>query len=162
AAAQSRLSINNRNLQRQLQYQGLLGKRVGRSPTMQEIFALSQLAGPTNACVLISGERGTGKELAGRTIHALNPHRHGPFFAINCAARPETLIDMELLGHEKGAFTGTAEPVPVVSRWPERNNSCACWKTRRCGGRVERPSLRWMSAEWPRPTRFRKRPCAAV
>jgi len=109
AAAQSRLSINNRNLQRQLQYRGWLGKRVGRSPTMQEIFALSQLAGPTNACVLISGERGTGKELAGRTIHELNPHRHGPFFAINCAGLPETLIDMELLGHEKGAFTGTAE-----------------------------------------------------
>jgi DNA-binding NtrC family response regulator len=109
AAAQSKLSINNRNLQRQLQYKGSLGELVGRSPKMQEIFALLQLAGPTNACVLISGESGTGKELAARTIHALNPHRQGPFFAINCAAVPETLIEAELFGHEKGAFTGAAE-----------------------------------------------------
>ena len=76
---------------------------------MQEIFSLLQLAGPTNACVLISGESGTGKELAARTIHALNPRRQGPFFAINCAALPESLIESELFGHEKGAFTGAAE-----------------------------------------------------
>ena len=109
AAAQSRLSTTNRNLQRQLQYKGSLGELVGRSAQMQEIFALLQLAGPTNACVLISGESGTGKELAARTVHALNPRRQGPFFAINCAALPESLIESELFGHEKGAFTGASE-----------------------------------------------------
>jgi len=109
AAAQSRLNTANRNLQRQLQYQGSLGELVGRSAPMQEIFALLQLAGPTNACVLISGESGTGKEMAARTIHALNAQRQGPFFAINCAALPETLIEAELFGHEKGAFTGASE-----------------------------------------------------
>jgi DNA-binding NtrC family response regulator len=109
AAAQNRLSTTNRNLQRQLQYNGSLGELVGRSQKMQEVFALLQLAGPTNASVLMSGESGTGKELAARTIHALNPHRQGPFFAINCAALPETLIESELFGHEKGAFTGASE-----------------------------------------------------
>jgi transcriptional regulator with PAS, ATPase and Fis domain len=76
---------------------------------MQEIFVLLQQAGPTNACVLISGESGTGKELVARTLHALSPRRQGPFFAINCAALPETLIESELFGHEKGAFTGASE-----------------------------------------------------
>ena len=109
AAAHSSLSTANRNLQRQLQYKGSMGELVGNSPKMQEIFSLLQLAGPTNACVLISGESGTGKELVARTLHALNPRRQGPFFAINCAALPETLIESELFGHEKGAFTGAAE-----------------------------------------------------
>ncbi len=109
AAAHSRLRTTNRNLQRQLQYKGSLGELVGKSPKMQEIFSLLQLAGPTNACVLISGESGTGKELVARTLHALNPRREGPFFAINCAALPESLIESELFGHEKGAFTGAAE-----------------------------------------------------
>jgi DNA-binding NtrC family response regulator len=108
-AAHHRLSATNRNLQRQLQYQGSLGELVGKSARMQEVFSLLQMAGPTNASVLISGESGTGKELVARTIHALNPKRQGPFFAINCAAIPETLIESELFGHEKGAFTGAGE-----------------------------------------------------
>src|SRR5207237_1545097 len=103
------LRTTNRNLERQLSYKGSLGEMVGTSPRMQEIFVLLQQAGPTNACVLISGESGTGKELVARTLHALSPRRQGPFFAINCAALPETLIESEIFGHEKGAFTGAAE-----------------------------------------------------
>jgi len=109
AGAQYNLSNANRALERQLSYKGALGEMVGKSPRMQEIFVLLQQAGPTNACVLISGESGTGKELVARTLHALSPRREGPFFAINCAALPETLIESELFGHEKGAFTGASE-----------------------------------------------------
>src|SRR5438270_8517763 len=109
AASHNNLRTTNRNLERQLSYKGSLGELVGTSARMQEIFVLLQQAGPTNACVLISGESGTGKELVARTLHALSPRRQGPFFAINCAALPETLIESELFGHEKGAFTGASE-----------------------------------------------------
>jgi transcriptional regulator with PAS, ATPase and Fis domain len=76
---------------------------------MQEIFALLQQAGPSKACVFITGESGTGKEMVARTVHALSTRRQGPFVAINCAALPETLIESELFGHEKGSFTGASD-----------------------------------------------------
>jgi len=109
AGSHSVLRAENRVLERQLSYKGSLGELVGTSPKMQEIFALLQQAGPSKACVLITGESGTGKELVARTIHALSPRRQGPFVAINCAALPETLIESELFGHEKGSFTGASE-----------------------------------------------------
>jgi DNA-binding NtrC family response regulator len=103
------LRSEKRVLERQLVYKGALGEMVGSSPKMQEIFALLQKAGPSKACVLITGESGTGKEMVARTLHALSPRRQGPFIAINCAALPETLIESELFGHEKGSFTGASE-----------------------------------------------------
>ena len=109
AAAQSGLRQEKKVLERQLQYKGSVGEMVGASSRMQEIFSLLQQAAPSKACVLISGESGTGKELVARTIHALSPRRSGPFVAINCAALPETLIESELFGHEKGSFTGATE-----------------------------------------------------
>jgi len=109
AGTHAGLRAENRNLERQLSYKGSLGELVGTSPKMQEIFALLQQAGPSKACVLITGESGTGKELVARTVHALSPRRQGPFVAINCAALPETLIESELFGHEKGSFTGASE-----------------------------------------------------
>src|SRR3974390_122708 len=109
AGSQANPRTENRNLERQLSYKGSLGELVGTSSKMQEIFALLQQAGPSKACVLITGESGTGKELVARTLHALSPRRQGPFVAINCAALPETLIDSELFGHEKGSFTGASE-----------------------------------------------------
>jgi DNA-binding NtrC family response regulator len=109
AASHARLGSDKRLLERQLSYKGSLCGMVGTSPKMQEIFALLQQAGPTRAGVLITGESGTGKELVARTLHALSPRREGPFIGINCAALPESLIESELFGHEKGSFTGANE-----------------------------------------------------
>jgi DNA-binding NtrC family response regulator len=112
AGSHAGLLADKRNLERQLSYKGSLGQLVGTSPKMQEIFSLLQQAAPSKACVLITGESGTGKELVARTVHALSPRRQGPFIAINCAALPETLIESELFGHEKGSFTGANERRP--------------------------------------------------
>jgi DNA-binding NtrC family response regulator len=109
AGTHAGLRAENRKLERQLSYKGTLGELVGTSPQMQEIFALLQQAGPSKACVLITGESGTGKELVARTIHALSPRHQGSFVAINCAALPDSLIESELFGHEKGSFTGASE-----------------------------------------------------
>ena len=94
---------------RQLRDTGKLGSLVGASRKMQEIFHLIELVAPSIASVLITGESGTGKELVARTIHELSPRKNKPFVAINCAAIPETLIESEIFGHEKGAFTGAVE-----------------------------------------------------
>jgi DNA-binding NtrC family response regulator len=112
AGSHAGLLADKRNLERQLSYKGSLGNLVGTSPKMQEMFSLLQQAAPSKACVLITGESGTGKELVARTVHALSPRRQGPFIAINCAALPETLIESELFGHEKGSFTGASERRP--------------------------------------------------
>ena len=109
AASQSQLTEETERLQRQLQYQGVLADMVGTSPPMQGVFSVIRQVAPSKAAVLIVGESGTGKELVARAIHQLSPRRGGPFVAINCAAMPETLMESELFGHEKGAFTGALE-----------------------------------------------------
>jgi DNA-binding NtrC family response regulator len=109
AAHQGKLAEHTERLERQLVNRGLLGEMVGTSKKMQEVFALIQQVAPSRAAVLITGESGTGKELAARAIHALSPRRTAPFVAINCAAMPDTLMESELFGHEKGAFTGAVE-----------------------------------------------------
>jgi DNA-binding NtrC family response regulator len=109
AAHQSRLAEETERLQRQLSYQGALGELTGRSTPMQQVFSLIRQVAPSRAAVLITGESGTGKELVARTVHKLSPRSDGPFVAVNCAAVPETLMESELFGHEKGAFTGAVE-----------------------------------------------------
>jgi DNA-binding NtrC family response regulator len=99
-------------LQRQLSHQGVLGDLVGSSEPMQRIYALIQRVAPTHASVLITGESGTGKEMIARTVHRLSVRAGAPFVAINCAALPSDLIESELFGHEKGAFTGAINRHP--------------------------------------------------
>ena len=96
-------------LKRELRLRGVLGDLVGASAPMQLVFSMIRQVAPTSASVLISGESGTGKELVAREIHKCSSRCDGPFVAINAAALPETLIESELFGHEKGAFTGAAE-----------------------------------------------------
>jgi len=109
AAAQSHLVEEAERLQRRLRYEGILQDLVGVCPAMQQVFSLIQQVAPSKASVLVTGESGTGKELVARAIHRLSPRREGPFVALNCAALPDTLIESELFGHEKGAFTDAIE-----------------------------------------------------
>ena len=95
--------------------QSALGQRseevegmIGSSPRMRELYAMIHKIAPTDATVLINGETGTGKELVARALHFQSPRGEKPFICVNCAAIPETLIEAELFGHEKGAFTGAA------------------------------------------------------
>jgi two-component system, NtrC family, nitrogen regulation response regulator NtrX len=103
ALDQYRLEQENRTLRTTVQRKFEL---VGQSPVMQQLRRLIETAGPTNSRVLIGGENGTGKELVARAIHQHSARASRPFVAVNCAAIPETLIESELFGHEKGSFTG--------------------------------------------------------
>src|SRR5262245_39342062 len=96
-------------LRRQLREHGTFGSIIGNSPEMRKLYQVVEQAPPTSASVLITGESGTGKELVAQTIHQLSARASFPFIAINCAAIPETLLESEIFGHEKGAFTGAAE-----------------------------------------------------
>jgi DNA-binding NtrC family response regulator len=96
-------------LKHELSVLGFLGDLVGTSPAMRQIFSVIRQVAPTSASVLICGESGTGKELVAREIHKCSPRCEGPFVAINASALPEALVESELFGHERGAFTGAME-----------------------------------------------------
>jgi DNA-binding NtrC family response regulator len=109
ASRQRESDVELEAARRQLRDAGMLGPLVGSSPAMKAIFEMIERVAPSNVSVLLTGESGTGKELAARALHDLSSRRTKPFVAVNCAAIPETLIESEIFGHEKGAFTGALE-----------------------------------------------------
>ncbi|HXZ25870.1 MAG TPA: sigma-54 dependent transcriptional regulator [Nitrospiria bacterium] len=108
AFEQIRLREENRSLSRRLEERLPPADLIGEHPNMMEIFSVIKKAAPSMMTVLICGESGTGKELVARAIHDYSLRKAGPFIAVNCAAIPEALIENELFGHEKGAYTGAA------------------------------------------------------
>ena len=100
------------SLRRQLQDHGRFGEMVGNAPALRAVYRVIEQAAPTAASVLVYGESGTGKELVAKTIHQLSGRSKHPFIAINCAAIPESLLENEIFGHERGAFTGAIDRRP--------------------------------------------------
>ncbi len=121
-----------------------LQKLIGNSPGMQSVFDTIRRVAGFKSTVLVTGESGTGKEMVVRAIHELSPRSAGPFIAINCAAVPATLLESELFGHEKGAFTGAAARAAgyfeagtrgrcLLMKSPNwisicRRSCCGCWR----------------------------------
>ncbi len=103
------LEQENRELRKQIQTEGHFGGLIGKGDSMQRVFEIAEQVAVTDVTVLLQGESGTGKELLARAIHEHSSRKKGPFVPVNCAALPETLIESELFGHEKGAFTGAGE-----------------------------------------------------
>jgi len=103
------LEQENDSLRRQLATEGQFGGMIGRSEEMRRAFEIADRVAPTDSTVLILGESGTGKDLLAEEIHVRSPRSGKPFVAVNCAALPETLIESELFGYERGAFTGAAQ-----------------------------------------------------
>ncbi len=108
AVAVYQMVRENRRLRSAVRSQYSFGNIIGKSKVMQDVFEIIRKIAPTNATVLIEGESGTGKELVAKAIHFNSPRRNKPFVAVNCSAFAETLLESELFGHEKGAFTGAA------------------------------------------------------
>ncbi|MFC1516015.1 sigma-54-dependent transcriptional regulator [Thermodesulfobacteriota bacterium] len=106
AIAMYRVIKENRRLRSAVESQFSFGNIIGKSKKMHDVFETIRKVAPTSVTVLIEGESGTGKELVAKSIHFNSPRRHQPFVAVNCSALAETLLESELFGHEKGAFTG--------------------------------------------------------
>ena len=118
---------------------------IGESPALKQSILALQRASGTDATVLLEGESGTGKELFARALHALSPRSDGPFVAINCAAIPDNLLETELFGHEKGAFTGAVARKSGKFELAHRGYSVS--------RRDRRPSARPAGQDPPRPRR---------
>ncbi|HEX8748158.1 MAG TPA: sigma-54 dependent transcriptional regulator [Pyrinomonadaceae bacterium] len=116
ALRQRELFRENHHLRRELESRYSFSKIIGTSPALQAVFRLVEKVASTNTNILIEGESGTGKELIARAIHHNSPRSEHPFVAINCGALPEALLESELFGHTKGAFTGAVANKPGLFR----------------------------------------------
>jgi DNA-binding NtrC family response regulator len=134
------LRVRNRQLEALVTESVSLGNIIGESPPMQRIFDIVRRAVSITSTVLIQGESGTGKEMVARHIHFAGPRAKKPFIVMNCAAIPDTLVESEMFGHEKGAFTGADasragkfevanEGTLFLDEIGDRRNSCACCRT---------------------------------
>ena len=167
ALAQRRLATENLLLREELAARRGAPQIIGEDPRLQQVTIALQRAAGTDTTVLLEGESGTGKELFARALHMLSPRADGPFVAINCAAIPENLLETELFGYEKGAFTGAAgaqarqvragAPRHAVSRRDRRPPAIAAGedsaRARDKAVRASRrngSSCRW-TCEWWRP-----------
>jgi two-component system, NtrC family, response regulator HydG len=120
ALRQRALQLENRNLRQQLQDTFQIDNIIGRSPVMARVLDLVQKAARSEANILIMGESGTGKELIARAVHANSAHASQPFVPVDCASLPENLLESELFGHEKGAFTGAVKTKPGLMELAHR------------------------------------------
>ena len=120
ALRQRRLQVENRNLREQLQTTFRFESLLGRSPAMARVFELVRKAARSDANILVQGESGTGKELIARAVHANSPRAAQPFVPVDCASLPEHLLESELFGHEKGAFTGAVRTKPGLMESADR------------------------------------------
>jgi two-component system response regulator HydG len=120
ALRQRRLQVENRNLREQLHTTFRFESLLGRSPAMARVFELVRKAARSDANILVQGESGTGKELIARAIHANSPRAAEAFVPVDCASLPEHLLESELFGHEKGAFTGAVRTKPGLMESADR------------------------------------------
>src|ERR1022692_1907991 len=109
ALKQQHLEVENVSLRQQLDSRFGLENVIGETPVMKEIFEIVQQVAPTRATILLGGESGTGKEIIAKAIHQLSPRAKQPMVTVHCAALSATLLESELFGHERGAFTGAHE-----------------------------------------------------
>jgi len=112
------LEIRVKSLAAELDLKTGVGRAVGQSPEWNDVLKKATQVAATEATALLQGESGTGKEVVARFIHRASPRKTGPFVAINCAALPEQLLESELFGHERGAFTGAHQSKP--GNWSSR------------------------------------------
>ena len=127
ALERKRLLAETRALRERLEHKYQLDNLVGESPEMLSVFKTIRQVAPSSASVLLLGESGTGKELFAQALHQTSPRRKKPFVEVACAALPETLLESELFGHEKGSFTGAIARARAASRWP---TAARCSSTR--------------------------------
>jgi DNA-binding NtrC family response regulator len=135
------LRDENKKLREELGVRYELHDMIGRSSAIQDVFATVARVAPTRATVLLAGESGVGKDMIARAIHFHSPRRGRPFVKINCTALPENLMESELFGYEKGAFTGATASKPgkfeqadTGTLPPFRSSSCACFRSGNSSG----------------------------
>ena len=172
ARLKERLEEENLYLQEELKTDHTLPDIVGQSFAMRQVASAIETVAPTDASVLITGETGTGKELVARAVHNLSTRGHKSMITVNCAALPSGLIESELFGHERGAFTGAVtrknrpvrigrrrEPFSLTRsetlRWSYRRSSCAFSRRARSNGSAPHTPSQWTSgSSRPRITRW--------
>jgi len=176
-----RLMDSQRRLEKTIEYSSSADERtsvhagaiIGGTPQIRSVLEKVRRVARSDTPVLLRGESGTGKELIANALHELSPRNKGPFVAINCAALAESVLESELFGHEKGAFTGAVSQRRADSKWrtaercfwtksarsrrPSKQNYCACCSSENSSASAARKRSRWTFDWLPRPIEIWKR-----